>query len=79
MGHIGKVDKLGRVVIPSSMRKNYDIDNGETIEMLSVDEGILIRKYQPGCMFCGSIEDTALFEGHMICKSCAEKISKISE
>ena len=77
MGHIGKVDSLGRIVIPSSMRKNYDVDNGEMIEMLSVDEGILIRKYQPGCMFCGSLENINLFEGRIICKSCAEKISRI--
>ena len=38
MGHIGKVDKLGRVVIPSSMRKNYDIDKPITICTLYFDE-----------------------------------------
>ncbi|MEE1056552.1 MAG: AbrB/MazE/SpoVT family DNA-binding domain-containing protein [Acutalibacteraceae bacterium] len=76
IGHICTVDNLGRIVIPSTMRKSYNIEKGEKIELLAMDEGILLRKYQPGCMFCGNISDITLFEGHIICRDCLKKMTK---
>lgn len=76
IGHICNVDNLGRIVIPSTMRKSYNIEKGEKIELLAMDEGILLRKYKPGCIFCGNICDIILFEGYIICRDCLKRMTK---
>ena len=76
-GHICCIDNLGRIVIPSTMRKTYDIEKGEQLELIGVENGILLRKYQPGCMFCGSMYDITLFEGKIVCKDCIEKMASM--
>lgn len=39
-----RVDKLGRIVLPKSMRENYGIMLGEAVDLIACDEGILIVK-----------------------------------
>lgn len=74
MGHIGNIDNLGRIVVPSTMRKAMDIDRGQQVEMIVVEDGILLRKYQPGCMFCGEMLGVTMFGGKLICKDCIRKM-----
>ncbi len=76
-GHICSIDSLGRIVIPSSMRKNYDMEKGKQIELIGVEGGILLRKYEPGCMFCGNIYDLTIFQGRIVCKDCIERMAKM--
>lgn len=50
MKHLGVVryqDKLGRIVIPMEIRKANNWTRETPIEMLSTDEGLLIRAYKP--------------------------------
>jgi transcriptional pleiotropic regulator of transition state genes len=37
---------------------------------------IILRKYEPACIFCGSADDIIEFEGRTICGSCKEKINQ---
>ena len=42
-----KMDRLGRVTIPISLRKKYKFAIGEKITVIPTQEGILLRKYNP--------------------------------
>ena len=76
MGHVGTVDNLGRIIIPAPIRRACGMERGESIEMVVIDEGLLLRKYQPGCIFCGNILDLTMFGGKMICRECIKKMSE---
>ena len=39
-----KIDNLGRIVIPKSLRIKYNIKNGEDLEITDSKNGILIKK-----------------------------------
>ena len=39
-----KIDAVGRIVIPSDIRKYYGISNGDTVVFLSVRKGVQITK-----------------------------------
>lgn len=39
-----RVDKLGRIVLPKSMRENYGITLCDTVDLVACDEGIIIVK-----------------------------------
>lgn len=38
------VDKLGRIVIPKSMRDYYGIECGENVVLVPTEEGVLVIK-----------------------------------
>lgn len=44
-GIVRRVDDLGRIVIPKDMRRELGISDGDPMEMLMTDEGVLIRPY----------------------------------
>ena len=79
-GMVRPVDTLGRVVIPRELRKLLDIVDGEDSFEIFVDgDKIILRKYQPSCVFCGEMEDTITHENHVVCKNCIAKLSELSK
>lgn len=46
-GIVRKLDDLGRVVVPSEIRRTMNLKATDPIEMLETDEGLLLRKYKP--------------------------------
>ena len=43
------------------------------------EEKIILKKYEPACIFCGNTEGTINFNGRLICKSCIDKMHEIVE
>ena len=53
-GMIRPVDRLGRVVIPMEIRRRFNMENeGDCFEIFTEDDKIILKKYQPSCVFCG--------------------------
>lgn len=73
-GIVRKIDDLGRIVLPISIRQTMDISSGDPIEIF-VDNGkVMLQKYQPACVFCNNAEDIVYFNGKRICEDCLAKI-----
>ena len=75
-GIVRNVDMLGRVVIPSELRRLYGIDTDTAMEFYSDEDGIVLRKYQPGCVICGEANDNIVVSGLRFCRRCAGKIAQ---
>jgi len=69
-GIVRKVDELGRVVIPIELRKTLGIDVKDSLEIFVDQEKIILRKYEPACIFCGSADNVQYFRGKLVCKEC---------
>ena len=69
-----EIDKLGRIVIPKSIRKNLGIEDYDALELISEGDKIIIKKHVDGCIFCGSSEGVVSFEEKWVCKPCIEKL-----
>lgn len=76
IGTVRKVDQLGRVVIPMELRKSMNIEEGQALEMYTEGEMIMLKKYQPGCHCCGSINVTATVQGIKLCDKCIDKFNE---
>lgn len=73
-GIVRKVDELGRIVLPIELRRTLDIEIKDPIEIF-VDGGfIMLRKYSPQCVLCGSMENVKEFRGRSICKNCIDEL-----
>ncbi len=76
-GIVRKLDQLGRIVVPKELRTTFDLKETDPIEIFVEGEDIILRKYQPACIFCNEATDIVQFEGKNVCKKCLAKIKKI--
>lgn len=74
-GIVRKVDELGRVVIPIELRRTLDIEEKDSLEIYVDGERIILKKYQPACVFCGNAQDVQNFKGKNVCHSCLAEMS----
>jgi transcriptional pleiotropic regulator of transition state genes len=77
VGIVRKVDQLGRVVLPKSLRKRYQMNEGEPVEILVQGDHIMLEKYRPKCVFCSSPEKVMEYKEKHICASCMEEMSQM--
>ena len=74
-GIVRKIDDLGRIVIPIELRETMNIDIKDPLEIyVDGEKSIILKKYQPGCIFCGETEDIFEYEGNHICTKCLEEL-----
>ncbi len=73
-GIVRKIDNLGRLVLPKELRKTMNIDIKDPMEIYVDNDKIILKKYQPACIFCGSSDNTIEYQGRIICKDCLDKI-----
>lgn len=74
-GIVRKVDELGRVVIPIELRRTLDIEEKDSLEIYVDGERIILKKYQPACVFCGNAQDVHNFKGKNVCHDCLGDMS----
>lgn len=74
-GIVRPVDGLGRIVLPIELRKTLDIKKDDLVEVFVDGSNIVLRKYEPMCVFCGNIEDVKDFKGKNVCPECAKELS----
>lgn len=77
-GIVRKVDGVGRFVLPSELRKVFGIkDNGGALELFVEDDAIILKRYEPACVFCGNADGVKVFKGRNVCKHCAAEIASL--
>ena len=76
-GVVRRVDDLGRIVIPIELRRNLDIDIKDALEIYTEGELIILKKYEPACIFCGDARDVINYKGKNICSKCLSDIKGI--
>lgn len=69
-----KVDHLGRVVIPASMRRMLGIADGDELEIRLNGEVLSIAKPKEVCTFCGTRIDLTEVLGQPVCWSCVAAV-----
>ena len=87
-GIVRKVDELGRIVLPKELRTILDIKNckekgslnksdSDALEIFVDGEEIILKKYNPGCHCCGSVDgDLKEILGLKICPKCLEEFNR---
>ena len=73
-GIVRRVDDLGRIVLPKELRTTLCINEGNPIEIFVADDEIILKKYQPGCVLCGGLEDLTQIKDKPVCKNCAHSL-----
>lgn len=69
-GIVRKVDELGRIVLPVELRRTFEINEKDSLEIFTEGESIILRKYVRGCSICGNTEHVVDFKGKPVCTIC---------
>ena len=75
-GVVRKVDQLGRIVIPMELRRTLGVKECDPMEIYTEGDQIILKKYEPSCIFCGEGRDVINYKGKNICKSCLDEMRK---
>lgn len=78
-GIVRKVDLLGRIVLPMELRRVMNISEKDGIEISVDGERLVLCKYLPTCVFCGTVEDLSQFRGKNLCSACRKALIKLGQ
>lgn len=73
-GIVRKFDNLGRIVVPKELRDKMDIPKGTPMEIYTENDTIILKKYEPACIFCGEAENVVDYKGKKICINCLREL-----
>lgn len=78
-GIVRRIDELGRIVLPIELRNSMEIKNKDSVEIFVDTDKIILKKYQPACLFCGNADNVILFKGKLVCKDCLAELNNQAE
>tara|TARA_B100000700_G_C14625769_1_gene660364 strand:- start:308 stop:547 length:240 start_codon:yes stop_codon:yes gene_type:complete len=76
-GNKGKIDNLGRVVIPKSIRKALDINHNDDISMFVENNQLIITKGHNNCDICGNKNVSVQIKDKFLCSKCLKTIKSL--
>ena len=71
------IDELGRFVVPKELRRSFDLNEKDQLEIYTEGDRIILQKYVPGCIFCGEIENVSVFAHKRVCPACLGQLKKM--
>ena len=74
-----KIDELGRIVLPKELRDTMDLPEGTPMAVFTEADGIILRRHQPGCVFCEGMKDLFWYGGKHVCGDCRDDMGKLQK
>ena len=78
-GIIRRVDELGRVVIPMEIRNQFNIVEKDPIEIYVEGSCIVLKIYEPNCIFCGNTKNLVEYKDKLVCDKCTSLLNSLQE
>ncbi len=75
-GVVRKIDELGRIVLPSELRRVFGIREGDELEISVEGERVILQKRLDLCIFCGAESPSVEYKGRRVCEPCAGELGK---
>ena len=68
---------FGRVVIPIEIRNQFNIIEKDPIEIYVEGSSIVLKKFEPNCIFCVNTKNLLSYHDKLICENCSKKIGNL--
>ena len=76
-GVVRQIDDLGRIVVPMEIRKTFNINVKDAMEIFTENDTIILRKWSKTCVICGSQDNLKNLKEKLICEKCINEINNI--
>lgn len=64
------------MVLPIELRRTLEIGDDDSLEIFVESNTIILKKYQPACIFCGNAKNVSTYKGRNVCPECAQELAK---
>ena len=72
---MSKLDNLGRIVIPITIRRQLQLDTDTEMNFTAVNGSVLITPREKSCKLCGKkIDENSKIE---LCRACIESVKRL--
>jgi len=69
------VDELGRIVLPTELRKRLGISECDKMDISVDGDKIIMQKSVPSCVVCDSTSEIQQLNGKSVCNQCHIKLT----
>lgn len=73
-GIVRKLDRMGRLALPMELRRTFEIEEKDALEIFVDGNMLLLKKYQPVCIFCGNSRNVQIYKDKNICQNCMNEL-----
>lgn len=73
-GMIGELDNTGGIKLPDMFMGICEVGAGDDLELRLEGDNIVMRKYPPVCIFCGSGKELREYRNKSYCSECAGEL-----
>ena len=77
-GIVRRVDELGRVVLPCELRRVMHIKERDPLEVFVDDDKIILKKYEPACVFTNETDDLIEYKGRRISSKAIAEMAALA-
>lgn len=75
-GVVRRIDGNGRFVLPIELRRTLQLEDSDSLEIFVEDNEIILKKYEPACIFCGNARKVESYKGKNVCAECRANLAK---
>ncbi len=77
-GIVRKIDALGRMVLPSELRANFNLKEGDSLEIFTSNDMIVLKKYAPADIFTGEMDNLVEYRGKKVSVNTIKELARIA-
>lgn len=77
-GIVRKIDSLGRMVLPSELRANFNLKEGDALEIFTSNDMIVLKKYAPADIFTGEMDNLVEYRGKKVSVNTIKELARIA-
>jgi looped-hinge helix DNA binding domain, AbrB family len=74
IGVVRKLDKMGRIVLPTELRKEFKINHNDELDIYVEGSTVILTKHEIKCIFCGKSNNIICCKGKPVCSKCLSDV-----
>ena len=79
IGMIRHLDELGRIVLPKELRKKFNLNYRDGLEIFVKDDTIILKKYESKDIFNGGTDNLIEYEGKKVSLNSIKDLVEIAK
>ena len=77
-GVVRRLDELGRVTLPIELRRSFQLEERDAVEIFVEGDSIILKKYISSDIFTDSREDLVEYKGKLVSKQSIKELAALA-
>ena len=77
-GVVRRLDELGRITLPIELRRTFQIEERDALEIYVEEDRIILKKHETGDIFTGDTEDLIEYKGKLVSKNTVRELAVLA-